>query len=409
MATVLSSRPSYSVVKYHSSLSVSSGCITKACWFTIRNGSERSNRRLIVRQLNMGIREDVEFALQQLAAFYRSHQWSLRTNSFWKAHEETKGFPEEIRGKEVFDRFHSLYQEPLAALVEEAVGVFTGIVTKLPGTSIKERRGIVEQHVKNSIIQPNIRKGPVERWLMQASGCKVDPAVLIGVYEEKVESSWVAPPWLTSKPPKKAKRRGKQWFLELGDEHVPVKADFALRYNKNLDNTSVRLATSQLILELANALEARLMYVLDLNLKKMAATLLPDAEELEAQERDHKQSEQQTDLGEISDRLRYGGQCAQMVDEIRRVQRMYVDRGFSFEDIKAQTPDFLLWSRVLPHLEDDDKETFIHPGRWARRGDGGITGYAHRVLAIVYSKSPATIQDWIKEFKLHQRQTAKNP
>jgi hypothetical protein len=128
----------------------------------------------------MGIREDVEFALQRQAAFYKSHQWSLRTDSFFKACEETKNLPDKVRGKEILNLFTSLYQEPFAALVEEAVGVLTGIVTKLPGTSIKERRSIVEHHVQDSIIQPNLRKGPVERWLMQASGCTVDVAVLVG-------------------------------------------------------------------------------------------------------------------------------------------------------------------------------------------------------------------------------------
>src|SRR4051794_10649730 len=130
----------------------------------------------------MAISEDVEFALQQQAAFYKAHQWSLRVDSFFKAYEETKDLPDEMRGKEILDRFHSLYQEPFAALVEEAVRVFTSIVTKVPGTSIKERTCIVEQQVKDSIIQPNIRKGPVERWLMQATGWKMDPAVLVGVY-----------------------------------------------------------------------------------------------------------------------------------------------------------------------------------------------------------------------------------
>src|SRR5579864_3921211 len=126
----------------------------------------------------MGIREDVEFALQQQAAFYKSHQWSLRTDSFFRAYEETKDLQEEIRGKEVLNRFHSLYQEPFAALIEEAVRVFTDIVIKLPGSSIQERTHLVEQQVKSSIVQPNVRKGPVERWLMQASGWKGDIAVL---------------------------------------------------------------------------------------------------------------------------------------------------------------------------------------------------------------------------------------
>jgi hypothetical protein len=152
------------------------------------------------------------------------------------------------------------------------------------------------------------------------------------------------------------------------------------------------------------------MHVLDLNLKKMASTLLPDLEELQLQEKKSRQQvEKPADTEELPDRLRYGKQCAQMVEEIRRIQRMYVDRGIRFEDIKAQNPNFLLWSRVLPHLADDDKEIFLHPGRWARRGDGGITGYAHRLLAIVYSKSPATIQDWIKDYRFHSRQTTKNP
>jgi hypothetical protein len=172
----------------------------------------------------MGISEDVEFALQQQSEFYKSHQWSLRVDSFFKAHEETKDFSEEIRGKEVLDRFHSLYQESLAALVEEAVRVFTGIVIKLPGTSIKERRCIVEQHVKDSIIQPNIRKGPVERWLMQASGWKVDLNVLVGVYDEKVESSWIAPEWLTPRRPKKAEKHGEEWVLPIDNDHeMPVR------------------------------------------------------------------------------------------------------------------------------------------------------------------------------------------
>jgi hypothetical protein len=87
----------------------------------------------------MAITEDIEFALQQQAAFYKSHQWSLRAESFGKAYEETKDLSEEIRGKEVLDRFHSLYQEPLAALVEEAVRVFAGIVSKLPNWQIIPR------------------------------------------------------------------------------------------------------------------------------------------------------------------------------------------------------------------------------------------------------------------------------
>jgi len=360
----------------------------------------------------MGIREDVEFALRQQAAFYKSHQWSLRVDSFFKAHEETKDLPEEIRGKEILDRFHSLYQEPFATLVEEAVRVFTDIVIKLPGSSIQERTRLVEQHVKDSIIKLNLRKGPVERWLMQASGWKGDAAVLVGIYDEKVESSWIAPSWLTPDQPKKAKKRGRQWFLEVGGQRVPVREEFALVYNRKLDNTPKGLATRQLIMKLTTTLEARLMHVLDLNLKKMAVTLLPDREQLKAQysrEPSNEQNEQLADLDELSDRLRFGGQCARMVDEIRRVQRMYLDRGITFEEIKAKNPEFVLWSRVLPHLAGDDKETFMHPGWWARRGDGGITGYAHRVLAIVYSKSPATIQDWIKDYKLHQRQRTKNP
>jgi hypothetical protein len=360
----------------------------------------------------MGIREDVEFALQQQAAFYKSHQWSLRTDSFFRAYEETKDLQEEIRGKEVLNRFHSLYQEPFAALIEEAVRVFADIVIKLPGSSIQERRRLIEQHIKDSIIQPNIRKGPVERWLMQASGWKGDIAVLVGIYEEKVESSWVAPNWLTPDQPKKAKKRGRQWFLEVGGQRMPVREEFALVYNRKLADTPAGLATRQLILGLTTTLEARFMHVLDLNLKKMAATLLPDREQLEAQYREdssNKQSEHLTDLDELSNRLRAGGQCARMVGEMRRVQRMYLDRGFTFEDIKAKNPEFMLWSRVLPHLAGDDKETFVHPGWWARRGDGGITGYAHRVLAIIYGKSPATIQDWIKDYRVHARQRTKAP
>src|SRR6185312_1874766 len=174
----------------------------------------------------MAIRDDVEFALQQQAAFYKSQQWSLRTDSFFKAHEETRDLAEEIRGKEILNLFHSLYQEPFAVLVEEAVRVFTGIVIKLPGTSIKERTGIVEQHVKDSIIQPNIRKGPVERWLMQASGWKGDPAILIG-----------------------------------NDHVMPVKEEFALVHNMRVNNIPERLATAQLILELTTTLESRLMHV----------------------------------------------------------------------------------------------------------------------------------------------------
>jgi hypothetical protein len=360
----------------------------------------------------MGIREDVEFALQQQAAFYKSHQWSLRTDSFFRAYEETKDLQEEIRGKEVLNRFHSLYQEPFAALIEEAVRVFADIVIKLPGSSIQERTRLIEQHIKDSIIQPNIRKGPVERWLMQASGWKGDIAVLVGIYEEKVESSWVAPNWLTPDQPKKAKKRGRQWFLEVGGQRMPVREEFALVYNRKLADTPAGLATRQLILGLTTTLEARFMHVLDLNLKKMAATLLPDREQLEAQYREdssNKQSEHLTDLDELSNRLRAGGQCARMVGEMRRVQRMYLDRGFTFEDIKAKNPEFMLWSRVLPHLAGDDKETFVHPGWWARRGDGGITGYAHRVLAIIYGKSPATIQDWIKDYRVHARQRTKAP
>jgi hypothetical protein len=164
----------------------------------------------------MAIAEDIAFALQQQGSFYKSHQWTLRVESFQKAHEETKEFPEEIRGKEILNRFYSLFQEPLAALVEEAVRILAGIVSKLPGSSIRERTRLVEQHVKNSIINPNIRKGPVERWLMEASGWRMDTDVLVGVYEEKLESSWIAPAWLT--PPHSLRRQknvGGNGFLRL--------------------------------------------------------------------------------------------------------------------------------------------------------------------------------------------------
>jgi hypothetical protein len=315
--------------------------------------------------------------------------------------------PEGIRGKEVLDRFHSLYQEPLAALVEEAVRVFAGIVSKLPRTSLKERTGIVEKHVQDSIIRPNTRKGPVERWLMQASGWTGSPDVLIGVYEEKFESSWVAPKWLTPPPPNKAEKHNRKWFLQIGRERVPVKKEFALRYNKKLDGVLERAATSQLILELNTTLEARILHVLDLNLKKLAATLLPDPGKPDLRNHDDSVNEKAEKAAETDnlDRLRYGKQCMQMVDEIKNVQRMYLDRGFTFEEIKMQNPDFLLWSLIFPRLSGDDRDTLVHPGTWARRGEGGVTGYARRVLGTAYNKSPATIQDWIKDYKLHRRKT----
>src|SRR5882724_4756478 len=277
----------------------------------------------------MPVAEDIAFALQQQGAFYKAHQWSLRVESFGKAHEETKALPEEIRGQEILSRFHSLYQEPLAALVEEAVRVFAGIVSKLPGTSLKERTGIVEQHVKDCIVKPNTRKGPVERWLMQSSGWTGDPAALIGVYDEKVESSWVAPKWLTPPPPNKAEKHNRKWFLQIGRERVPVKNEFALRYNKKLDGVPEGLATRHLILGLSTTLESRILHVLDLNLKKMAATLLPD-QTLEPQNHEGSRIErvgQASKADGLSDRLRQGKQCMQMVEEMKKVQRMYLDRG----------------------------------------------------------------------------------
>jgi hypothetical protein len=101
-----------------------------------------------------------------------------------------------------------------------------------------------------------------------------------------------------------------------------------------------------------------------------------------------------TSLIQVPARLESGQNCHKMLDEIKRVKRMYFSDGSNWPEIKAATPDFKIWNHLFPTLSEQDRETFMHPRQW-----GPVNGYALALLGRLYGRSSYTIRDWIKKFR----------
>jgi hypothetical protein len=63
--------------------------------------------------------------------------------------------------------------------------------------------------------------------------------------------------------------------------------------------------------------------------------------------------------------------------------------------IKSQNPDFKVWEMIENSpFDDEDRDTFRHPNRWAP-----TTTYGYGLLARLYGKSEDTIKRWVKQYR----------
>jgi hypothetical protein len=88
-----------------------------------------------------------------------------------------------------------------------------------------------------------------------------------------------------------------------------------------------------------------------------------------------------------------GKRCDQIIEEMKKIKRKYLDSGRTVTEIKSEHPDYLVWS-LADSLSPDAKEVFWHPKQW-----GPIVGYAQGLLADEYGNSKTTVRDWCKEYR----------
>lgn len=95
--------------------------------------------------------------------------------------------------------------------------------------------------------------------------------------------------------------------------------------------------------------------------------------------------------------LRRGEHCDQVIEEVRQIRFMQTERGMTITEIRAGHSGFAVWD-VVKSLSGEDRDTFERPNTW-----GPVVGYAQRLLASHYGKSPFTIRDWVKSYRRYVR------
>jgi hypothetical protein len=100
---------------------------------------------------------------------------------------------------------------------------------------------------------------------------------------------------------------------------------------------------------------------------------------------------------ELPNRLRKGLHCELVIKEVRQIKQMANDRGMSITEIKKRHANFTAW-KLAESLSDEDREIFAHPSQW-----GPPAGYARKLLAHEFGRSPATIVDWVKNYRRYKK------
>jgi hypothetical protein len=93
--------------------------------------------------------------------------------------------------------------------------------------------------------------------------------------------------------------------------------------------------------------------------------------------------------------IRNGERCVRLSEEMRRIKHMCLEGGRTMAEIRREHPDFQIWT-IRERLGTDDQDVFDHPRRWG-------AGYDKSALSKEYSKSKATIKDWMKAYRKHCR------
>ena len=99
----------------------------------------------------------------------------------------------------------------------------------------------------------------------------------------------------------------------------------------------------------------------------------------------------------LSKIAREGKRCLGVIQEAKRIKNMYSSGGMSMNEIREAWPGYEVW-RIVEQLEKDDRAVFEKPLRW-----GKPVGYTKLILGKIYGKSPATISDWVKAYRKHER------
>jgi hypothetical protein len=103
----------------------------------------------------------------------------------------------------------------------------------------------------------------------------------------------------------------------------------------------------------------------------------------------------------LSGRLRKGKRCAQVIDEMKRIKRMYDHEGFTSTEIEERHKDFEVWAIVKNRLDAEGQQHFRSPGTWERE----LVPYALSILSKEYDDKavPSTIYDWVKDYRRHSK------
>jgi hypothetical protein len=95
--------------------------------------------------------------------------------------------------------------------------------------------------------------------------------------------------------------------------------------------------------------------------------------------------------------VREGKRCFGVIDEVKRIKNMYASGGMSMKEIREAQPNYEVW-RIVEQLTEQDRAVFETPLRW-----GQPVGYAKLILGKLYGKSPATVNEWVKSYRKHER------
>ncbi|HKW16429.1 MAG TPA: hypothetical protein VJO35_02860 [Terriglobales bacterium] len=109
---------------------------------------------------------------------------------------------------------------------------------------------------------------------------------------------------------------------------------------------------------------------------------------------------------ELPKRLERGKDCEALAKEIGTIKHKRTRGGLTVDEIRRECPFFAIWKRVEV-LSDEDKDTFLHPGRWE-------PGYTNLLLGKLYATArrdvaPATINTWRKEYRAYLKWQKENP
>ncbi len=300
-------------------------------------------------------------ALADIKTYLSRKAWDLLCNSITKAHRSIARTGSACR-QEVFLKEFDKYVRSIGDLVTTAIRLYVEALGKSVGADTIVASNpveLVKEKVTDALITPTIEG--VRDWVIHACEGFLWPKAATSLLAEETEieelsKNWKIPKWLERS--KFVKRR-----------------------------PEAQNATAYVVKKLAKRAELRLKHGLPADELLLVNAQLLGIQSMSA-------VNQSEVAGLKTARLRYAERSNRMMDEIRRVKNMYGSNGYSMAEIRRSTEKFSIWTELVPHLTQEDRDTFMHPPQW-----GPVVGYAKRLLAKHHGISPATMNDWIKDFR----------